>query len=266
MPSHINQEQMLRKTKLCRFFEQGACARGRDCNFAHGHEELQAQPNFYRTSLCKSFMRKGWCKKGDACKHAHGQEQLVDLSELPRDALTAAQWPQDPIGLPWQAITPKGGMPCIDDNHGISAPSEDTVTPKSSFWFSESLTDDEYSSVSPFHRQITASSCAATTTVGSAPWETTGSECDPSIYEAPRGAAIESEALHDCHKDGDAPTATTTGSQQDTAVQETIAKLRELTNLNIVLKRTFLEITLAPPVRVRAASVPSSRSASGRVC
>lgn len=38
------QEAALSKTKLCKFFNRGACQRGEECTFAHGRGQLQRRP------------------------------------------------------------------------------------------------------------------------------------------------------------------------------------------------------------------------------
>jgi hypothetical protein len=67
----------LRKTKMCKFFMQGGCARGSKCNFSHEKSTLKARPNLCRTSLCMAFERTGKCKLGDECNYAHGTDQIV---------------------------------------------------------------------------------------------------------------------------------------------------------------------------------------------
>mmetsp|Transcript_33211 Transcript_33211/g.71204 ORF Transcript_33211/g.71204 Transcript_33211/m.71204 type:complete len:293 (+) Transcript_33211:227-1105(+) len=74
---HTNvDDQLLSKTKLCKFFTRGFCSRGRTCTFAHGRKELRAQPNLFRTELCFEFMSTGSCHHGQSCKYAHSEEEL----------------------------------------------------------------------------------------------------------------------------------------------------------------------------------------------
>eukprot|EP00913_Durusdinium_trenchii_P006706 g6303.t1 len=110
-------EDQFFKTKMCMFWEKGACTRGFDCKYAHGDKELNQMPNLTKTSLCRdllttgsctrrfglvqngirassselratnefyktsmcSFFRVGQCKLGDACRHAHDPAELVDM-------------------------------------------------------------------------------------------------------------------------------------------------------------------------------------------
>lgn len=80
----------LRRTKLCRFHQQGLCKMGPSCRFAHDQGELQSRPNLFRTNLCFAFSR-GHCKLGDTCNYAHGPEQLHGKSYQDPDQTTAFQ-------------------------------------------------------------------------------------------------------------------------------------------------------------------------------
>jgi len=64
------------KTRLCKFYAKGKCKRGQACTFAHGDQEMQPQPNFFRTQLCADFVRSGGCKSGLSCSYAHGPQEL----------------------------------------------------------------------------------------------------------------------------------------------------------------------------------------------
>ncbi|CAK0803707.1 unnamed protein product [Prorocentrum cordatum] len=67
---------LLNKTRLCRFYESGHCARGGHCDFAHGRNDLREAPDFSYTQRCRSFMETGTCRRGSACTFAHAPEQL----------------------------------------------------------------------------------------------------------------------------------------------------------------------------------------------
>jgi len=69
-------DQLLGKTKLCKFFSRGFCSRGRACTFAHGRKELKPVPNLYKTEMCFEFASTGRCMRGNACKYAHREEEL----------------------------------------------------------------------------------------------------------------------------------------------------------------------------------------------
>lgn len=73
------------KTVLCSHFEKnGNCTNGRDCQFAHGSQELRAAsfgnagnpPANYKTVLCKQFSEDGECPRGPNCSFAHGNDDL----------------------------------------------------------------------------------------------------------------------------------------------------------------------------------------------
>jgi len=78
MKGRIVGQQMhsLEKTKLCKYFFNGRCMHGVKCNFAHGSEELQTQPNLFKTELCTDFMQSGACRFGGTCRFAHGFVEL----------------------------------------------------------------------------------------------------------------------------------------------------------------------------------------------
>lgn len=65
-----------RNTRVCRFYSTGNCSRGKECQFAHGNDELRPQPDFFRTRLCATFVRNGSCAEGPGCKFAHCRAEL----------------------------------------------------------------------------------------------------------------------------------------------------------------------------------------------
>lgn len=67
----------LQKTKLCVYFSQGKCGQGTSCPFAHNASEIRTVPNLVKTQLCTAFMR-GVCKNKN-CNYAHGEEELIKL-------------------------------------------------------------------------------------------------------------------------------------------------------------------------------------------
>ncbi|CAJ1345426.1 unnamed protein product [Effrenium voratum] len=64
--------------------EDGKCARGSRCTFAHGLEQLRPRPDLYKTRLCSSYALCQSCPYGDSCTHAHGPEELRAVAE-PRE-------------------------------------------------------------------------------------------------------------------------------------------------------------------------------------
>mmetsp|Transcript_5151 Transcript_5151/g.15224 ORF Transcript_5151/g.15224 Transcript_5151/m.15224 type:complete len:268 (+) Transcript_5151:70-873(+) len=78
---------LLDKTRMCKFFRDGKCQRGKACTFAHSTAELTAPPDLYRSQLCAEFAESGHCRYGATCRFAHGVEQLraAPSSRLHRD-------------------------------------------------------------------------------------------------------------------------------------------------------------------------------------
>lgn len=71
-------EIFFHKTKMCKFFPQGACIKGESCSFAHVQSELACPPDLYRTRMCMAYIKIGRCKDGDHCKYAHQRAELRD--------------------------------------------------------------------------------------------------------------------------------------------------------------------------------------------
>lgn len=62
------------KTRLCQDWINGSC-NSRCCKFAHGRHELRFTHDYYKTKICH-FWQQGGCTKGSLCRHAHGAEEL----------------------------------------------------------------------------------------------------------------------------------------------------------------------------------------------
>lgn len=62
----------LRNTRLCRFFQRGACTRGAACTFAHAEADLLPAPDFSRTKMCPKLHE---CEDPQ-CRFAHRQHEL----------------------------------------------------------------------------------------------------------------------------------------------------------------------------------------------
>jgi len=69
------------KTRLCKFYQEGNCTRGKKCTFAHGEvdQHLQSQP--VGMKLCKTLIATGRCKNQN-CRYAHSKEQIVAAKQL----------------------------------------------------------------------------------------------------------------------------------------------------------------------------------------
>jgi hypothetical protein len=82
-------QELLHKTKLCSFFQQGRCRYGRNCGFAHSQAEIESQPDLSKTSLCLAWIA-GTCRQPSGkCRFAHGKHELRVLPD-----------PATPPGLP----------------------------------------------------------------------------------------------------------------------------------------------------------------------
>ncbi|CAK0891504.1 unnamed protein product [Prorocentrum cordatum] len=88
---------LFHKTRLCKFFEVGACSKGEHCRFAHGSRDLAQNPDFTKTQYCPSVLAGAVCETGRACTFAHSKAELrprVDSAgrhgEAPRGTPAAA--------------------------------------------------------------------------------------------------------------------------------------------------------------------------------
>jgi len=93
-----NLMDFVHRTTMCKFYQTGRCTKGYSCTFAHSEDQLQSQPDLYKTSLCSKFTRKGFCKNGDQCKYAHGTEELRDpiMNQVPSQEAPLKHWfPQE---------------------------------------------------------------------------------------------------------------------------------------------------------------------------
>eukprot|EP00928_Gymnodinium_smaydae_P075074 TRINITY_DN58094_c0_g1_i1.p1 TRINITY_DN58094_c0_g1~~TRINITY_DN58094_c0_g1_i1.p1 ORF type:complete len:422 (+),score=51.90 TRINITY_DN58094_c0_g1_i1:37-1266(+) len=79
------------KTKRCRFYLAGKCARGSQCMFAHTNDELRSSPDLRFTKLCPIRVRRGSCRD-PTCTYAHSLDQLRELrhDKEPESEATAA--------------------------------------------------------------------------------------------------------------------------------------------------------------------------------
>lgn len=69
-------DDILGRTKLCKFYARGRCKRGLACTFAHSNEELETLPDFTKTQLCIDFFRGGQCQRGITCRFAHSTQEI----------------------------------------------------------------------------------------------------------------------------------------------------------------------------------------------
>jgi len=66
--------EQFHKTKMCKFFLDGTCARGATCSYAHSSTNLKESPDLAKTRLCQNFMNKK-CFDPE-CPFAHGRHEL----------------------------------------------------------------------------------------------------------------------------------------------------------------------------------------------
>ncbi|CAK0890231.1 unnamed protein product, partial [Prorocentrum cordatum] len=100
--------ELLRKTRLCVFYAQGACSRGDACTFAHGSSEVAARPDFTRTQVCETFKTTGHCAKGDACLFAHNVGNLKKWGRCVPGAERAS--PKRDAGPRWTSLDSLGAQ------------------------------------------------------------------------------------------------------------------------------------------------------------
>ncbi|KAK2195317.1 bifunctional Zinc finger [Babesia duncani] len=63
-----------RRTSICKYWQRGICV-NKNCNFAHGKDELQSTIGVWKTTICH-YWKSGNCRIGAKCRHAHGEEEL----------------------------------------------------------------------------------------------------------------------------------------------------------------------------------------------
>eukprot|EP00930_Biecheleria_cincta_P054568 TRINITY_DN4080_c0_g1_i2.p1 TRINITY_DN4080_c0_g1~~TRINITY_DN4080_c0_g1_i2.p1 ORF type:complete len:273 (+),score=27.66 TRINITY_DN4080_c0_g1_i2:119-937(+) len=67
------------KTKLCKFYILGQCARGSACRYAHASAEIKPLPDLACTKLCPKLVSLGSCENPD-CMYAHHRDELRGTS------------------------------------------------------------------------------------------------------------------------------------------------------------------------------------------
>lgn len=92
------------KTEMCKYWQQRACKRGRECTFAHSASELRgkdddfeaedatpkftpaslAPPKKYKTEMCK-FFALGTCKRSRDCTFAHSVAELRGAADKDKE-------------------------------------------------------------------------------------------------------------------------------------------------------------------------------------
>lgn len=70
---HHQVSEIFKKTRKCRFFGAGHCAKGKLCSFAHGNEDLKSAPDFTRTKMCPTLVAGNICSD-PKCTYAHNKD------------------------------------------------------------------------------------------------------------------------------------------------------------------------------------------------
>jgi len=111
----IDRSISLSKTKLCKFFNKGACQKGETCTFAHGRQQLQRKPDLYRTKLCAQFVNTGSCAFDAACKYAHFLTQVrpEEVADEAASAPETAPPPAPPPAMPQPELPPPPPLPPV---------------------------------------------------------------------------------------------------------------------------------------------------------
>ena len=88
VPLWADLEAARHKTRMCRYFLGGTCAKGAACNFAHSEEELQGKaPQRVEHNAARHktrwfrFFREGNCVKGAECTFAHPEGYVRETED-----------------------------------------------------------------------------------------------------------------------------------------------------------------------------------------
>ncbi|CEL99789.1 unnamed protein product [Vitrella brassicaformis CCMP3155] len=99
----VQENSLLYKTVICKHWQEGKCARGAKCTYAHGEEELRTRPDLRKTRLCRGFMN-GTCTDAKCLQvrsRPEGAEGGPSGSQPPvNPASTAASAAKDPMAPP----------------------------------------------------------------------------------------------------------------------------------------------------------------------
>lgn len=87
------------KTRLCKFFVEGKCTRGKKCTFAHGEEDKDSQPQPVYMKLCKTLIATGRCKNPN-CRYAHSKEDIVVAKQLTAGLVDSSNPDGSAIAMP----------------------------------------------------------------------------------------------------------------------------------------------------------------------
>eukprot|EP00930_Biecheleria_cincta_P039458 TRINITY_DN27130_c0_g2_i1.p1 TRINITY_DN27130_c0_g2~~TRINITY_DN27130_c0_g2_i1.p1 ORF type:complete len:662 (-),score=138.15 TRINITY_DN27130_c0_g2_i1:65-2050(-) len=134
---NTNPKQHFKQTRLCRYYQNGDCKQGKDCDWAH------SQDDFYKTKLCQDWVN-GWCTMRKACTDAHGKAELRTFAQnrkttleqkqasMTGPAFTKARPPEPPLPAPpppqWQERPPKPPLP-LHQQAPVSTPGTSGVVP-----------------------------------------------------------------------------------------------------------------------------------------
>eukprot|EP00927_Polykrikos_kofoidii_P039201 TRINITY_DN33630_c0_g1_i1.p1 TRINITY_DN33630_c0_g1~~TRINITY_DN33630_c0_g1_i1.p1 ORF type:complete len:383 (+),score=57.62 TRINITY_DN33630_c0_g1_i1:118-1266(+) len=104
------------KTKMCKFFLAGTCARSTGCSFAHGSPEMRPLADLRRTKMCPDMRRGGTCTDPN-CNFAHRSVEIRRCqfaAAYARRSETPGKGGGGGAGVGWQKgrQTRKGGGGC----------------------------------------------------------------------------------------------------------------------------------------------------------
>jgi len=109
----------VKKTRMCKNWEEGTCTFGDRCSFAHGEIDIEVAKNpMYKTTMC-SKVKKGECDRGAKCIFAHDESELRVLLRVPEKKDIVCKFFGQPKGC-------KDGDRCIfahsQDRWGFAEP------------------------------------------------------------------------------------------------------------------------------------------------
>jgi hypothetical protein len=104
MDANTSATPKFRKTRMCKFFEQGCCSKGDKCSFAHKLSALKSRPNLHKTQLCMAFQRNGTCRDGQACKYAHGESELQSSAKQASALVSTLDVQAAPVPVTFQVV------------------------------------------------------------------------------------------------------------------------------------------------------------------
>lgn len=75
-------KKVLKRKMPCRFWVEGICWKGQDCEFSHDTKDLEARPLYQKKAEPCAHFSRGFCARGKACAFCHGDEELSKCKRL----------------------------------------------------------------------------------------------------------------------------------------------------------------------------------------